>query len=307
MFKFMLHTDLDGIGSLVLANIAYGKENVFYECHNYNTIDEAVIDFYESGNFRFYDKLYLVDISVRDPKAIQAISLMRDEIDVELFAHHPTDLPLAEYPWGHINTGNTCGTEMFFNYIKKDLKEVITDESTFKVLEEYVELTRLYDTWDWARTNNLKAKNLNTVFSLNKRSDFADSMVDNILCLGEVINEEQQCMIDTYERLYQKTLFRKDKSLKYIVYKDMRAGVVIAEDFISELGHDLLKKHPEIAFVVLVNMAGNTVSLRARDNEVDVKEIAESLGGGGHVAASGFRIPADKVDNILFNILRQEN
>lgn len=306
MIKIFTHTDLDGIGSVVLADLAYGKENIHYETHNYNTIDQAVVDFYESGRYLEYNSVALTDISVRTPESIEALEKMNESIIVVLLDHHPTATNLNEYEWAVVDTeSNTCGTEMFYNHILPHL-ECELDKEELETVAQYVELTRLYDTWDWTRIalpeKSMRAKHLNVLFTLNKKSDFIDTIMNNIRH-HRIFNDEEKLIVKTYERIYQKTLFRKNKSLKLVSYKNYVVGVTIAEDYISDLAHDLLEGHPETDIVAIVNVAGGgLVSLRSRDDGPDVKEIAESFGGGGHLHASGYRIKPEIVEDLLFNI-----
>ncbi|MEV4934386.1 DHHA1 domain-containing protein [Sphingobium sp. LSP13-1-1.1] len=64
-------------------------------------------------------------------------------------------------------------------------------------------------------------------------------------------------------------------------------------DFSSDVGHALLKLHPEAPFAACY-CDGNDrrgYSLRSDDERVDVSEIARKLGGGGHRNAAGFGVP----------------
>lgn len=72
-------------------------------------------------------------------------------------------------------------------------------------------------------------------------------------------------------------------------------GVPVAHapySFVSDVGHELLKKYPKAPFAgVIVNAyGGRTVSLRSDDGRFDVSEIAQKYGGGGHRNAAGFRL-----------------
>ncbi len=73
-------------------------------------------------------------------------------------------------------------------------------------------------------------------------------------------------------------------------------GVPVAHapyTFASDLGHALLKAHPEAPFAAVVVDAygGRTFSLRSEPSREDVSEVARQFGGGGHRNAAGFRIP----------------
>lgn len=63
--------------------------------------------------------------------------------------------------------------------------------------------------------------------------------------------------------------------------------------FVSDLGHALLKAHPEAPFAAVIVDAhgGRTFSLRSEPSRQDVSEVARLFGGGGHRDAAGFRVP----------------
>lgn len=76
-------------------------------------------------------------------------------------------------------------------------------------------------------------------------------------------------------------------------------GVVLTHicpyDYVSDVCHELLRRHPEAPFAVavLVTRHGRTYSLRSTDDRVDVSEIAKRFGGGGHRNAAGFKFERD--------------
>ena len=65
-------------------------------------------------------------------------------------------------------------------------------------------------------------------------------------------------------------------------------------DFVSETAHQLLYRNPNAPFAACVvrSYNGVTYSLRSMDDRMDVSEIAQAKGGGGHRNAAGFRVPA---------------
>ncbi len=60
-------------------------------------------------------------------------------------------------------------------------------------------------------------------------------------------------------------------------------------DLISEIGNALLEKHPPLSLICLVNKNYKKVSLRS-DGSVNVAQIAEQYGGGGHFRAASFTL-----------------
>jgi hypothetical protein len=63
--------------------------------------------------------------------------------------------------------------------------------------------------------------------------------------------------------------------------------------FASEVGHELLEKHPDAPFAATYfdGPKSRMWSLRSRDDRVDVSAVASKFGGGGHRNAAGFETP----------------
>ena len=84
-----------------------------------------------------------------------------------------------------------------------------------------------------------------------------------------------------------------------------RAGVVHrgvatnSAELKSEVGHELLRRHPEADFAAVYNIDWDSKerqhvvrwSLRSRHDQYDVLPIAQAAGGGGHPDAAAFREP----------------
>jgi nanoRNase/pAp phosphatase (c-di-AMP/oligoRNAs hydrolase) len=82
-----------------------------------------------------------------------------------------------------------------------------------------------------------------------------------------------------------------------INFRGMKAIVGPALVLASETGHAALQKYPEADFSATwwdrpesENKVDRKVSLRSRDDGVDVSKIAGMFGGGGHEHASGFNV-----------------
>ena len=77
---------------------------------------------------------------------------------------------------------------------------------------------------------------------------------------------------------------------------------VFAEGYASELGNYIISE--DISdYVILINAQGKKVSLRSR-KDIDIRQIAENNGGGGHKNAAGCPIKNEDFDlnNILTNM-----
>ena len=88
------------------------------------------------------------------------------------------------------------------------------------------------------------------------------------------------------------------------LFPEHTVGIIFADKYISELGNKLCELHPELDFVVLINMSTLTVSYRTVKNDLDLSDIAKRFGGGGHPKASGSRFDASIVNDMLNNIFK---
>ena len=90
-----------------------------------------------------------------------------------------------------------------------------------------------------------------------------------------------------------------------IIFADLcgrECGYVFAEKYVSELGNRLCKLHPEIDFIVMIDMGNKTVSYRAVKEDIDLgKDVAQLFGGGGHPKAAG----SEFSENVQFKVFEK--
>lgn len=308
--KVFTHTDLDGIGPVVLLQTLLEAE-VDYECHGYGTIDVAVNAYYNDRLFLDYDMTLITDISVRKDFAIEAIRSMDNQgHKIALLDHHPTAEPLNKYLWAKVVTEKpNCGTTLTLDYIKRNFKEEIDgfDPIIIRDAENFANLVSQWDTWLWVKNEDDKPKLLNDLFYIYGREEFLERTVEKLLNANEIITHEDILALKVRQRAIEKCIEQKCKQFMLVdnAYENLTAGVVFAEDYISELGHELLKEYDEAHYVMIINAGSSTVSLRAReDDDIDVEVIAQQYGGGGHKKASGFRFDMDISGNWMMDVIQ---
>ena len=83
-----------------------------------------------------------------------------------------------------------------------------------------------------------------------------------------------------------------------------RAGIVVADDYLSELGNELSERNPDLDFIAMI--AGlSTVSYRTVKRDIDLgNEVAIYYGGGGHPQSAGSQIPYELRKQILDSIIK---
>ena len=109
----------------------------------------------------------------------------------------------------------------------------------------------------------------------------------------------EQTYINSYIAQKNETLMVNDD-----LFPGYTVGITFADKYISELGNKLCELHPELDFVVLINMSTLAVSYRTVKDDLDLSDIAKRFGGGGHPKASGSRFDASIVNDMLNNIFK---
>lgn len=96
---------------------------------------------------------------------------------------------------------------------------------------------------------------------------------------------------------------RQLKNVKVITFRDQQVGTLNCVNFVSEVGHaihsstSLNVDYSMTYFFIDADYA--VLSFRSKKEGTDVGAIAKSLGGGGHVNASGVKIPVATLLQIL--------
>ena len=290
MVRLFSHTDLDGIGCGILAQLAFGKDNVEISYCDYDNIDLNVREYLETEQDNKIP-IYITDIRVNEETA----ELLNKRGNVQLLDHHPTALGLNKYDWCDVTieyedmklgTIKTSGTEMFYYWLIENgyLKDLDT-------LRRFAELVRDYDTWRWSELgeDGVICKQVNDLLYLYGRDDFIhwciseihDEVFPRLYAKDEVVLKIKQDEIDRYIEEKNETMFTSPMCGKV-------CGFVFADRFVSELGNRLCKMHPEIDFVAMIDIDGCTVSYRTVKEDIDLgKDVASLFGGGGHPKAAG--------------------
>ena len=302
MIKLFTHTDLDGVSCEILGKIAFEEDIDVVRC-NYGDIDAKVEEFINGAEE--YDKLFITDISVNKEIADKLLGISDKVI---LLDHHKTALWLNEYPYALVQVedesiGKMCGAYLFYEYLKKNHKE-FDDTPALKLFIDYV---RMYDTWEWKEQyNNIIPKRLNGLMYMDGPSEFIDKMIyrlGNNLAIFDDTDlmklQIEQTYINSYISQKNETLMINDD-----LFPEYTVGITFADKYISELGNKLCELHPELDFVVLINMSTLAVSYRTVKDDLDLSDIAKGFGGGGHPKASGSRFDASIVNDMLNNIFR---
>lgn len=285
MYKLLSHTDLDGVGCGVLAKLAFG-DRIKIRYNSIASLNREVEWFLENEERNTH--LFITDLSVNEENEKRLEEFYQTGGKVQLLDHHKTALHFNEYKWGHVvvedNEGNLAsGTSLFYEYLIEN--ELI---QTSNAIDEFVELVRQYDTWEWEKNNNQEAHRLNALFFLISIDEFEEKMVNRLQNSDHFFFDEfEQKILDMEEDKVERYIRRKRRELVQTSIGDYLAGIVYAESYHSELGNELGKEYPHLDYIAILNMGGKRISLRTIHDHVDVSEVAGHYGGGGHAKAAG--------------------
>lgn len=323
--KLFTHTDLDGIGCVVLAYLAFGRENVDVEYCNYDDVNEKIEVFVEKTDvFNNYDKVFITDISVSESVANTIDILDKTSKRVLLLDHHDTAIWLNAYDWGHVLVETpvthvkTSGTELFFDYLRVNKHlDKFQDTRAFTNIINFVDIVCCYDTWQWKEfgEEGIICKQVNDLFYIYGRDKFIRWIKRQIhtfinpkdVCSSWENKQFPEFSSDDKALLEQKQRdidqYIEEKNKQIVVSTDSFGrlyGIVFAERYISELGNRLCELHPELAYIAMIDICKGKVSYRTVREDIDLGgEIAHSFGGGGHAKAAGSTFDREAVMEIV--------
>lgn len=283
--KLFTHTDLDGVGSSILANLMNEEVSVQY-CENH-MVDEIIGEFIDSKQYDKFTCAIIADLSVNSITAekINSVNDLNESAIFHLYDHHRTAEWLNEYEWADVIVEDSgklqCGTSLFYQHVYS--KHVNSNVSK-DILDAFVESVRSWDTWDWADNSDLYAEDLSILFSERGISDFVTSMCNNIR--GEQLFTSADMNIIVLSKSKESAYLSNMKNKWFEVkYDGMKFAAIFASQYISKLGNLISRENPQLAGVILLTEYG--LSFRTVRDDIDVGYIAKQLGGGGHVKAAG--------------------
>src|SRR5690606_31090093 len=149
------------------------------------------------------------------------------------------------YKWAIVQVEHSEGkqasaTSLFYEYLQDHNYLTRT-----QCLDEYVELVRQYDTWEWEKNNNQKANRLNSLFFLISIDEFEEKMLER-LKLDEPFNfdEFEKKLLDMEDEKIERYIHRKRREIVQTPIQDYFVGIVYAESYHSQLGNELGKEYP---------------------------------------------------------------
>ncbi len=285
MYHLFSHNDLDGVGCGIVAKIAFG-DNVEIRYNSVSGLDFQVERFLEQETKDTF--LFITDLSVNEKNEKALVEYTEKGGKAKLIDHHKTALHFNNYHWGSVTIEYedgrlACATSLFYDYLSHH--NLIQPSNA---LDKFVELVRQYDTWEWDKNNNVEAKRLNDLFFMISIEEFEERMIERIT-KGDTFtfDDFEEKILNMEEDKIERYIRKKRRELVQTFIDDYCVGIVHAESYHSELGNELGKENSHLDYIAILNVGGKRMSLRTIHDEIDVSEIANKYGGGGHAKASG--------------------
>ena len=294
------HNDLDAVGSVIALKSA-GIKTIAVEYNTYQTIDNALLRATQQN----ITPIVVTDIC---PSQDTCSKLDKSSVPLFLFDHHKTRKFVEKYSWAEFSQSQ-CGAEMVYAALKERIQKNNTQEYVNK-LTDLMDAIAAWDMWKKDSPHRTRGENLNALVGFIGTVEFANLFTKN----------PEADSTKTLKRIIE---YINEKKLRYITQVintqfthikvevdgyNHKFVVLIATDYISELGDAILEKEDfsDIDYVCIVNPNWGTCSLRSRSQEeTDVERIAKAFGGGGHKSAAGF--PTQLADRNKQAIISQLN
>ena len=288
---FTHKNDIDGMGNAILANLAY--DQVDYELCGTFDLTSKVESYYENDRIYEYDRVFVTDLCLEDPVLTKIANDEKLNKKILDFDHHRTFTAekYTKHPFINVviedEHGLCCGTYLFYNYL---VNEGLIDKNN-KAIEEFVELTRQHDTWEWKNIyNNEKSRELSILFDALGPTGYINMMIAKLKnkdIKKFEYSEIEQLLIDNRKALIdEKNKFYSDR----IIYKQilgMKAGIVfITYEFRNELAEYFRENKFDMDFTLMIALDPGVVAYRSVKEGVAVRPVAETFGGKGHDKAA---------------------
>lgn len=290
MKKYLItHTDLDGVSPIILLGLT--NESFDYKCVDIKDLPNLMEEL-KTTDLSLYDEMYFTDLSLTEEMYGVLLSLNKP---IKVFDHHETHLFANKYEFATVkvdlNNRKTCGTELFYEYLKEKYPELNKDN-----IKTYVEYVRELDTF--AFTSDIP-KQIDMIKESMDRYDFIKSMIRRL-------KKDKPFNFTTFEKRYIKLrteeldryIKKKEKGMQKVLINGFRCGVIFAETNKSFIGDYISQKYDDIDLVILID-ASSRISYRTNKENINVADFASNFGGGGHKCASGSKFGNENRINIL--------
>ncbi|OLS35469.1 oligoribonuclease [Alkalihalophilus pseudofirmus] len=288
MYRLYTHNDLDGIGCGIVAKLAFGDQvKVFY--NSVQSLDRQIERFFEEE--KEIEQLIISDLSINEENTKRVEEYVQKGGNAVLIDHHKTALHFNEYDWAKVEVEYedgrlTSATSLLYEYLCE--QQLLEPKPA---IDQFVDLVRQWDTWEWDENETVDAKRLNDLFFMISMDEFEERMVTRLKENNAFsFDEFEGKLLAMEETKIERYIRRKRREMVQTFVGKHCTGIVYAESYHSELGNELGKESPHLDYITILNAGGRKISFRTIHDDIDVSEVAKKFDGGGHAKASGCQL-----------------
>ena len=300
-------SDIDGMGSVILSKIAFDEID-YTLCKNIADLSDTLKEDYEAGKLYEYDTIYITDLSPRKELLEQILNDGKLKGKVYLFDHHETAYNSGYNDLENVTVivqneeGKKCATQIYYEF----LLDVGFLNNT-KAAEQFVELVRREDIYEWKKYNDMKAHDLAILFNEIGIEKYIETMTKKLAekpdCDFEFSEEEQEA-ISHKKKVTLANVQNFVSKLKVIDVDGFKVGVCfIIYEYRNEVAEYLMEKNEfDLDCVAMFAFENNQISLRSIKDNSSARIVAEKYGGGGHDKAAAIPITDEMRSKIIGSV-----
>lgn len=305
--KILLFThksDIDGMGNAVLAKLAFDEVD-YVLCETFNLQNE-IAKYYDDGSIYNYDKVFVTDLWLEEPTLTKVANDEQLKDKFFVFDHHKSALEgnFNKYPFTTIRIsderGLCSGTSLFYEYLVANS----FIDSTIRRIEDFSELTRKYDTLEWkTKYNDEMPHELTLLFDSVGCDGYIKLMFEKLRnsANGDFqFSELERMLIDNKISQVQEKLSNYAKKIYYREILGLKAGIVFIDyEYRNDLAEYFRQHNFDMDFTMLIALDYGTISYRNVKDNVNVRLIAEAMGGKGHDKAASSPISEEQKKELI--------
>ncbi len=301
---FTHKSDIDGMGNAVLAKLSFDEVD-YVLCETFNLQNE-VAKYYGNGSIYDYDKVFVTDLWLEEPMLSKVANDEKLKNKFFVFDHHKTALESNSnnYPFTTIRIsdehGLCSGTSLFYEYL---VNNGLIDSNIHKI-GEFSELTRRYDTWEWkTKYNDETSHELTLLFDSVGCDGYIKLMFEK---LSNPVDEKfqfselERMLIDNKINQVQEKLSNYAQKVNYKEVLGLKADIVFIDyEYRNDLAEYFRQHNFDMDFAMLIALDYGTISYRNVKDDVNVRLIAEAMGGKGHDKAASSPISESQKKELI--------
>ena len=302
--KILLFThknDIDGMGNVILSKLAFNNVD-YISCETFD-LNHKVTEFITTRKIYEYDKIFITDLCL-DEELLSLINKKEKlKSKIQIIDHHKTydNEKYTRYPFVKVKIKNDkglcCGTSLFYEYLIDNNYLTKND-----IMNEFVELTRQHDTWEWKNIyNNEKARELAILFDSLGTEGYINFMYEKLSNEKEFsFNDIETMLINNKKLVINDAIEGYLKNIYYREILGMKAAIIfINYEFRNEIAEYLRENKYDIDFVMMISLDRGVISYRSVKDDVSVRKVAEFYNGKGHDKAATNPITKENKEKII--------